>query len=300
MSSNRLQKFLGGRFRTILSGSPDAPPWLEEVASGDDPGLFLPTDAPWIVHANMATLVGGVRALLMQALHPGTLAGVAQHSRYEKDPLGRLAGTVRWLTLTTFASEGAIGKEAARVNGLHSRVRGSYALSNGEKKDYQASNEDLLMWVHIAFTESFLVAHQKFGNTPIPGGADAYVKGWAKSAIPLGLTTAPLTEAALHKKISEYADNSILTSNESTERVLQFLVKPPLSLTARAVYWILFQAAASSMDKRSREILHLRSLPLAITVPMTKVLLGAMRMAIGKHSPLEEAAIARLKRLGKI
>ena len=85
MSSNQLQKFLGGRFRTILSGSPDAPPWLEEVASGDDPGLFLPTDAPWIVHANMATLVGGVRALLMQALHPGTLAGVAQHSRYEKD-----------------------------------------------------------------------------------------------------------------------------------------------------------------------------------------------------------------------
>ena len=58
MSSNRLQKFLGGRFRTILSGSPDAPPWLEEVASGDDPGLFLPTDAaglcmqtwqPWLV-----------------------------------------------------------------------------------------------------------------------------------------------------------------------------------------------------------------------------------------------------------
>ena len=33
-------------------------------------GYFLPSDAPWVVHADFGTLVGGIRALLMQALHP--------------------------------------------------------------------------------------------------------------------------------------------------------------------------------------------------------------------------------------
>jgi uncharacterized protein (DUF2236 family) len=63
----------------------------------------------------MATLVGGVRALLMQALHPGSLAGVRNHSRYQNDPLGRLAGTIQWLTVTTFAARESILREAGRT-----------------------------------------------------------------------------------------------------------------------------------------------------------------------------------------
>jgi uncharacterized protein (DUF2236 family) len=79
-----LQNAMGKRFRALLCGDPSGqPPWLAAVAAGQGPGFFLPEDAPWIVHGDMATLVGGVRALLMQALHPGSLAGVRNHSRYE-------------------------------------------------------------------------------------------------------------------------------------------------------------------------------------------------------------------------
>jgi hypothetical protein len=55
------------------------------VAAGEGAGLYLPTDAPWVAHSDLATLVGGIRALLMQALHPGSLAGVCSHSRYKND-----------------------------------------------------------------------------------------------------------------------------------------------------------------------------------------------------------------------
>ena len=68
-------------------------PWLGAVAEGEGPGFFTPDDAPWVIHADLATMPGGVRALLLQALHPGSLAGVRDHSRYKDDPLGRLAGT---------------------------------------------------------------------------------------------------------------------------------------------------------------------------------------------------------------
>lgn len=94
MANTPLQENLSRRFRRLLSGDPAGiPPWLGVVAAGDGPGLYLPTDAPWVVRADLATLVGGVRSLLMQALHPGSLAGVRSHSRYMDDPLGRLAGT---------------------------------------------------------------------------------------------------------------------------------------------------------------------------------------------------------------
>ena len=125
LPNNALQEALSKRFRRLLSGDPDGiPPWLEVIAAGDEPGLYMPTDAPWIVHADFGTLVGGIRALLMQALHPGSLTGVANHSRYEQDPLGRLAGTIRWLTVTTFGSHAAVAGESSRVNRLHTRVAG--------------------------------------------------------------------------------------------------------------------------------------------------------------------------------
>ncbi len=191
--NNALQEYLSRRFRKLLSGDPNGVPrWLGVVAEGDEAGYFVPTDAPWVVHADFGTLVGGIRALLMQALHPGSLTGVKNHSRYESDPLGRLAGTIRWLTVTTFGSKTAVANEASRVNRLHDRVQGEYTKGTGETIPYKAADKDLLLWVHIAFMESFLVAHQMYSSKPIPkgnaaSGADNYVAQWSVSVAPLGL-----------------------------------------------------------------------------------------------------------------
>ena len=133
--NTKLQEKLSIRFRKLLSGAADGtPPWLAAVAEGNDVGMFSPQDAPWIIHRDFSTLVGGVRALLMQALHPGSLAGVAQHSRYEQDPLGRLSGTIRWLTVTTFGSVEAVQNEAGRVNRMHTRVSGEYQTAQGGRQ----------------------------------------------------------------------------------------------------------------------------------------------------------------------
>jgi uncharacterized protein (DUF2236 family) len=134
---------------------------------------------------------------LTQALHPGTLAGVAQHSRYEQDALGRLAGTIRWLTVTTFGSHEAVAGEASRVNRLHDRVKGEYTKTSGETLSYKAKDPDLLLWVHVAFTDSFLTCHLDYAWREIPGGADAYVDQRARSVEPLGLSRVPHTKAEL-------------------------------------------------------------------------------------------------------
>jgi len=150
-------------FRRIISGDPEgSPEWVRQLADGVDPGHFGPGSAAWTVHGSLPTLVGGVRALLMQALHPGALAGVVQHSRYEEDPLGRLAGTAQWLTVVTFGDTAMADRECARVRGMHRKVRGMYPVG-GEVREYSAGDPELLRWVHVAFTDSFLATHRVWG-----------------------------------------------------------------------------------------------------------------------------------------
>ena len=266
------------------------------IAAGDEPGLYMPTDAPWIVHADFGTLVGGIRALLMQALHPGSLTGVATHSRYEQDALGRLAGTIRWLTVTTFGSHAAVAGESQRVNRMHKRVTGEYETAAGEHRPYKAADPDLLLWVHIAFMDSFLRCHQMYAWREIPGGADAYVRLWAKSVEPLGLDKAPMTEADLVREIERYKVELVATPK--TLDVVKFIKRPPLPVLARPVYWLLFEAAVVSLPIEFRELLGLKAKSAKVIKPLTRGVLRFIRVAIGPESPIEDGAIERLRRIG--
>ena len=297
LPNNALQEALSKRFRRLLSGDPDGvPPWLEVIAAGDEPGLYMPTDAPWIVHADFGTLVGGIRALLMQALHPGSLTGVATHSRYEQDALGRLAGTIRWLTITTFGSHAAVAGESQRVNRMHKRVTGEYETAAGEHRSYRAADPDLLLWVHIAFMDSFLRCHQMYAWREIPGGADAYVRLWAKSVEPLGLDKAPMNEADLIRDIDRYKLELVATPK--TLDVVKFIKRPPLPVLARPVYWLLFEAAVVSLPIEFRELLGLKAKSAKVIKPLTRGVLRFIRVAIGPESPIEDGAIERLRRIG--
>jgi len=286
------------RFRRLLSGAPDGvPPWLEVIAAGDEPGLFTPDDAPWLVHADFGTLVGGIRALLVQALHPATLAGVADHSRYQEDALGRLAGTIRWLTVTTFGSRAAVAKEASRVNRLHERVQGTFEHKE-VPQPYRAADPKLLMWVHVAFMESFLTSHQMYCAAPIPGGADAYISQWAKSVEPLGLANAPRSLAELEAVLAGFNESQILRADARTEDVVRFIRKPPLPWFSGVVYRLLFAAAVVSLRSEHRELLGLKAAPRWAVVGPTRFILKAIRLAIGTESPIEEAGRQRLVRIG--
>ena len=299
MKNNAFQEFMSVKFRRLLSGDPDGiPPWLELVAQGDKPGYFMPTDAPWIVHRDFGTLVGGIRALLMQAMHPGTLAGVAQHSRYEQDALGRLAGTIRWLTTTTFGSVDAVASEASRVNRLHERVTGEYTDASGAPKPYRASNGDLLLWVHAAFTDSFLTCHLMYAWRDLPGGADAYVSQWSKSVSPLGLSRVPMSKVELDEYIDKCLSDGTLRVDETTLRVVKFIKRPPLPVVAGIAYRLLFAAAVASLRPEVQRMLGLKALPVWFIQPVTRGALKFLNLLIGPESPIEEGALRRLERIG--
>lgn len=289
-----LRRQVADGFRRIVSGDPTgAPDWVKQIAQGSDVGYFGPGSAPWAVHGALPTLVGGVRALLMQALHPGALAGVMQHSRYETDALGRLAGTTQWLTVVTFGDTAAADRECARVQGVHRKVVGTYIGSNGETP-YAAADPDLLRWVHIAFTDSFLATHQVWGG-PIPGGPDAYVREWAKSGELVGVVDPPRSVAELRDQLAAY--DQVLAGGPAAASTVNFIRNAPLGTGAKVPYAGLFAGAVSTMPAGHRALLGLPTVPLALTKPLVGALLGSLSLALGATSPSQRAALDRVDTL---
>lgn len=285
---------IANRFRQIVSGSPDGrPDWVKQIEIGDDVGLFGVDSPVWKVHGDIATLVGGVRALLLQAAHPAALTGVAEHSRYESDPLGRLAGTSRWLTITTFGSTEAIAREAARVNEMHKRVTGNYTVKDGSTSAYKASDPRYLLWVHCAFTDSFLQTHLEF--RPNFSDGDEYVRQWSKSALGLGLLDAPQSMAQLKSVMDNFASNELAPS-EHTADVVRFIMKPPLGSAPLLFYRFLAKSAVYSLTPKQREILGLKQVNRAWVIA-TSYLLGVLSWTLGKESPSQEVARARIARI---
>lgn len=286
-----LRERIAGGFRRIVSGDPTGTPdWVRQLAHGSDVGYFGPGSAPWAVHGGLPTLVGGVRALLMQALHPAALAGVQQHSRYEQDALGRLAGTTQWLTVVTFGDRAAADRECARVRGMHRRVVGTYATDDGAAP-YAASDPDLLRWVHVAFTDSFLAAHRVWGG-PIPGGADAYVREWAEAGELVGVDNPPRSVADLEAQIADYAP--VLRGDEPARRTVDFVRHVPMPLVGVPAYRTLFAGAVSTMPAQHRELLGLPPYPQVLTRPAVAAILGGLEFVLGPASPSQRAARARI------
>lgn len=282
-----------------LSGRSDRiPSWVLRLEDGEDAGFFPAGGAAWTVHGGMPTLVAGVRALLLQALHPGALAGVRDHSRYREDPLGRLAGTIQWIHTVTFGSRGQAVAASELVKTLHTRVRGSYVDGHGVARAYTAGDPDLAEWVHLAFTDAFLTAHERWGSA-IPGGADGYVGEWATAAELMDVAHPPRTAAALRARIGAITDAGDLRGGPEVEEIVRFIRRPPLRATLRPSYRVVFRAAVSTLEPRHRALL---GLPAADRFPVrraTALVLAGAQVLLGPQTQAELAARRRLARLGE-
>ena len=151
--------------------------------------------------------------------------------------------------------------------------------------------------MHIAFTDSFLTCHLDYAWRKIPGGANAYVEQWSRSVEPLGLSKVPHTKAELDSAIKGYLDRSELRVDETTQRVVKFIRNPGLPALVRPIYKLLFAAAVVSLRPEHRKMLGLRTLPKWLVVPITRFALRSLQLLIGPDSPIEDGALARLRRL---
>jgi uncharacterized protein (DUF2236 family) len=280
---------------TFSGNGSGRPQWVEKIEQGDDIGFFGPGSASWAVHGGMATMVAGIRALLMQTLHPGAMAGVHDWSRYREDPLGRLSGTIQWLVTVTFADTTLAEHESSRVGRFHDRVTGTYRDAHGIERPYAAGDPELLAWVHIVFTDAFLASHTLWGD-PIPGGADGYVREWAKAGELVGVHNPPRSASELQAQLDAFKDAGILKSDERVAEAVRFIRNPPLRPAMMPFYRVMFAGAVASIPREYRELLGLRRSLLPV-IWGTGAVLRLVRLLLGRSSTSEDAARARIARL---
>ena len=253
-----LRGWLGEQVRSRVVG-PEADLRRTELFDTDEPGWF-DDDAPIRrVHSDASMFVGGLRALLFQSLHPCAMAGVAQHSDYRHDPWGRLQRTADFLAATTFGPASQAQQAVDVVHRVHERVVGT--TTDGEP--YAANDPHLLRWVHIAELDSFLVAHDRFGERPLVGSErDEYVANSAVVARALGVIEPPTTERALRRQLDEFRPE-LRGTRDARDSARYLLMRPPLPVAGRAPYGLIAAASVSLMPVWTRWPLRLPWMPVS-------------------------------------
>ncbi|SEM58607.1 Uncharacterized conserved protein, DUF2236 family [Pseudomonas sp. NFIX51] len=188
-----------------------------------DPGLFGPDAICWQVHGDFSSmLIGGISALLMQALHPLALAGVWDHSNFREDMIGRLRRTAQFISGTTFGSRQDAEWLIDKVRTIHLQIIGTAP----DGRPYAASDPQLLTWVHVAEVSSFLAAHLRYRNPQLsPAEQDRYYGEVALIAERLGASDVPRSRRAVAAYLAGMRPQ--LLCDERSREVLRLLLAAP-------------------------------------------------------------------------
>jgi len=219
-----------------------------------DLGLFGPDSVTWRIHGDPASLIGGLRALLIQALNPRAMAAVDQHSDYKSDPWARLRRTSAYLTETTFGDTEAATRAARRVREIHRSVSGTDPVTG---RTYRADDPELLLWVHAVEVDSFLTAYRAYAGPVSADEADRYVSEMVRAAKLVGLHAedVPSTTAELSTYLRSVSGLALTPAAKDGAR---YVLAPPMPLVARPLWAIPSAAAVAILPEHVRRLYGLR------------------------------------------
>jgi uncharacterized protein (DUF2236 family) len=199
---------------------------LEEHA---DWGLFGPESVAWKIHSHPITIVGGFRALMIQALHPLAMAGVTMYSDFKTDPLGRFRRTAQYVHHVVFSDTDSAHEAAARVRRVHDRVHGIDPVTG---REFSANDPDTLLWVHCAQAYSFLVARREFVGDLSDEEEERYLKEFVVAGELMGIPNAQIP--ASRQEYREYFASMLpqLCASKEAVETIAFVAKPDLRLVS--------------------------------------------------------------------
>ena len=222
-----------------------------------DFGLFGPGSVTWRIHGDPASLIGGLRALLIQALNPRAIAAVDQHSDYRSDPWGRLRRTSEYLTATTFGDTATAQDAARRIRIIHRSVSGTDPVTG---RTYRADDPELLLWVHCVEVDSFLAAYRNYAGPVSDADADRYVFEMIRAAELVGLNSEDVP--ATFRELSAYLDGVTgLALTPAAKDGARYVLAPPMPLAARPLWAIPSSAAVAILPDDVRRLYGLRWWP---------------------------------------
>jgi uncharacterized protein (DUF2236 family) len=249
------------------------------LADAGHPGLFGRDSVTWRIHADSSMFVGGLRALFLQTMHPLAIAGVADHSNYRDDPMGRLWRTSGYVGATTYGSTDEARRAIAMVKRVHTRVVGTAP----DGRPYSANDPHLLTFVHHTLVDSFLRAYQRYGSEALSADdADRYVDEMAVLAHEFGAEPAARSVDELRAWFRR--ERPELRATAEARDATRFLLLPPLPLVTRPAYAVISSAAVGLLPRPVRRSLWIPTLPAADPVvvrPAARTLVRTIDWVLG-------------------
>ena len=216
-----------------------------------DGGLFGPQSMVWRVHRDRSFPLAAIRSLMVQALHPLAMAGVAQHSDWQRDPFGRLAATAGYILTVTYGDTAAANNAAARVRAVHTHVRGTDEVTG---LAYRAEDPELLLWVHAGMVDSIAHVVQRYGRYLDAADADRYVAEMARFAEIIGVPAArvPASVTALREYLESVELRQLTPA--ASEAIAIVLDPPHLDEDTRELWHDLGQVAVGTLPAWARSM----------------------------------------------
>jgi uncharacterized protein (DUF2236 family) len=268
-------------------GLPQRPEYQRRWKPGVDAGLFGPDSMVWRVHADPASLIGGLRALLIQALHPVAMAAVDQHSGYKTDPWGRLSRISEYMTITTFGDTQQAFDAAARLRDIH---RGLSGVDPVTGRSYRVDDPDLLLWVHNVEVDSFVAGFRAYGDSMEAPEADRYVFEMVKHAELVGLAPEDVPHTMAELRV--YLDSATgLALTPAARDGMRYVLAPPMPPLARPLWAVLATAAVAILPAWVRDLYGLPWVGVATPAVRvtTRALLTTFKTLVPPPPPVREA-----------
>lgn len=214
---------------------------------------FTPDSVTWRVHSDPAMVIGGIRALLEQALQPEAMAGVTAHSNFRDDTWGRLQRTGDYVGVLTFSPIADADKLAARVRNVHTKLG--------------LADPHLLLWVHMAMVDAFLDTAVRSGLALTQAEQDQYFLEMVKFAELVGIAPADVPNNLAQCKQYFVDMKPELRASDDAKRAALFITVPPLPKIIRfatpfAPTWSAVSAlAGASLPRWARDLYGAPTLP---------------------------------------
>jgi uncharacterized protein (DUF2236 family) len=216
-----------------------------------DDGLFGPASVVWRLHRDRSFPIASIRSLMLQALHPLAMAGVADHSEWRRDPFGRLEATSRYVLTVTYGVRAAAEAAAARVRAVHAHVHGVDAVTG---LPYDAEDPALLLWVHAAMVDSVVRVVERYGRPLEPGDADRYVAEMVPFAAIVGVPAdrVPTTEGGVDGYLRSV---DLVQATPAARNAMAYVLHPPdLDADTRETWRELGQVAIGTLPEWARAL----------------------------------------------
>jgi uncharacterized protein (DUF2236 family) len=261
-----------------------------------DLGLFGPGSMAWRMHREPAMLLGGLRALILQALHPLAMAAVADFSDYQSDVWARYDRTSNYVNVTIFGTTAQALAAGRRVREVHVPIHGVDAVTG---RAYAADDPTLLLWVHAVLIDSFVTAYDRLCRPLAEGDRDRYVAEMVRQAELVGLTAGDVP-ASWEANVAFLASlQPELRVTPAAEKALHTILRPPLPAWRRPFWSMIAAAALSITPDYALSMYKVRRPPLsdAVLRPSIRIFAGTARRFL-QPPPVIVAARRRAAEVG--